>query len=371
MAEEKLTQKKPVRNVDMLNRTRKKGRYKKGITEEDLKKANITDEILARLQVEKGLSKDSADEIRESIDKALQSYKFEKDESKKTVYERNIDMLEEFLQAKRIENKSPVSLYNYGNEITRLFMNLPDVLYTDITTDDVRSYMNFRKVHDGLSDVSIANIRMYLRSFFGWMKAEEKIDKNPMDRIAPVKKDKKVIDTLSDEEVEIIRCACTCERDLAIVDILSGSGMRVSELCSLNQDDVNLEDGTMKVFGKGSKERICFLTGRAKVHLKWYLAERTDDNPALFITTKKPFTRVTKNGVEYILKEIAKRSGIPKLRLYPHKFRSTLATNFINKGADISIVQRALGHSSPAVTTQSYARIEDTTLQAAHHKYVS
>jgi site-specific recombinase XerD len=127
----------------------------------------------------------------------------------------------------------------------------------------------------------------------------------------------------------------------------------------------------MKVFGKGSKERICFLTGRAKVHLKWYLAERTDNNNALFVTTKKPFNRITKNGVEYLLKEIAKRSGIPKLRLYPHKFRSTLATEFLNKGADISVVQHVLGHSGPQVTSQAYAKMEDNTLKLAHHKYVS
>jgi site-specific recombinase XerD len=166
-----------------------------------------------------------------------------------------------------------------------------------------------------------------------------------MDRISPIKIDKKVIDTLTDEEVEIIRCSCENERDLAIVDILSGSGMRVSELCRLNIEDVNLEAGTMKVFGKGSKERICFLTGRAKIHLKWYLDTRVDDNPALFVTAKAPYMRLSRNGVEFIVKHLGEITGISDInrKCHPHKFRATLATNMINKGADVSDVQAILG----------------------------
>ena len=358
------------KNIDSLCHSRHLGRPKNGLTEEQKEKERLTDEILSRLEFDNGLSKESVRELRETIDKTLNHYTFERDNSQKTVTELNMDILEEFLAAKRIESKSQVTLYNYGNEISRMFMNI-NKIYTEISTDDIRSYMDYRKVHDGLSSTSIANIRMYLRSFFSWLKNEEKIEKNPMLRIAPVKTEKKVIDTLSDEEVEIIRCACTNERDLAIVDMLSGSGMRVSELCRLNQDDVDFENCRVRVFGKGSKERVCFLTGRAKIHLKWYLAERTDDNPALFVTTKKPYSRITKNGVEYLLKEIAKRSGIPKLRLYPHKFRSTLATEMINKGADIAIVQKTLGHSNPSVTATTYANIEDSTLQMSHHKFVS
>lgn len=358
------------KNIDHLSLSSHIGRRSKDLTEGVLEKERLTDEIINRLAYDTGLSKESEEEIRKSIDKALDKYTFQKDKSQKTTIETNMDMLEEFLSAKRVEGKSSVTLYNYGNEITKVFMNI-DKLYNKITTDDIRAYMNYRKVHDGLSPTSIANIRMYLRSFFSWMKAEEKIKKNPMDRIGTVKTEKKVIETLSDEEVEIIRCACESERDLAIVDILSGSGMRVSELCRLNKEDVDLENGTMKVFGKGSKERICFLTGRAKVHLKWYLAERTDNNPALFVTAKKPFSRITKNGIEYLLKEIAKRTGVPKLRLYPHKFRSTLATDLINKGVGVEIVQKTLGHSNSNVTLQCYADISNDTLHHAHKQYVS
>lgn len=356
------------KNIDHLSLSSHIGRRSKDLTEGVLEKERLTDEIINRLAYDTGLSKESEEEIRKSIDKALDKYTFQKDKSQKTTIETNMDMLEEFLSAKRVEGKSSVTLYNYGNEITKVFMNI-DKLYNKITTDDIRAYMNYRKVHDGLSPTSIANIRMYLRSFFSWMKAEEKIKKNPMDRIGTVKTEKKVIETLSDEEVEIIRCACESERDLAIVDILSGSGMRVSELCRLNKEDVDLENGTMKVFGKGSKERICFLTGKAKVHLKWYLDSRKDDNPALFVTNKKPHERLTKNGVEFILRNIARTSKVPTTRLYPHKYRSTLATNMINKGAAAEHVQGILGHSSVNTTLKCYAKVDKETYKRAHKQY--
>ena len=358
------------KNIESLSQSRHLGRPKDDVTEDQLEKERLTDDIPARLQFDTGLSKESVKELRESIDKTLQNYSFEKDQSQKSVMELNMDALEDFLSAKRIESKSQNTIYNYGNELTKM-MNSINKLYSEITTDDIREYMNFRKIHDGLSNTSIANIRMYMRSFFSWLKAEERIKKNPMERIAPVKQDKKVIETLSDEELEIIRCTCENERDLAIVDILSGSGMRVSELCRLNQDDVDIEQGTMKVFGKGSKERICYMTGRAKVHLKWYLAERTDSNPALFVTTKRPYERLSKNGVEYLLKEIAKKSGIPKLRLYPHKFRSTFVTDLINRGMPAEKVQALCGHQSVNTTLTSYTNMNDETLKFAHKQYMS
>jgi site-specific recombinase XerD len=208
-------------------------------------------------------------------------------------------------------------------------------------------------------------------SFYKWAIINEKVFKNPMDKISTIKREKKVVDTLSDEETEIIRCTCDNERDLAIIDILSGSGMRVSELSRLNKTDVNFETNEMKVFGKGSKERICFLTGKAKVHLRWYLDSREDDNPALFVTAKKPYNRLTKNGIEFILKNIAKKTGISRLRLYPHKYRSTFATNLLNKGADLSTISKMMGHQSVDTTLSVYCDYKTDTLKRDHDKYIS
>ena len=229
--------------------------------------------------------------------------------------------------------------------------------------------MAWRKSTKDLTSVSVANIRMYLMSFFKWCFKEEYINKNPMDKIGVIKTETHVIEILTDEEQEIIRCACTCERDLAIIDLLSGSGMRVSELCGLNRQDVNFDTGEVIVFGKGAKERVCFLTGKAKVHLKWYLESRTDDNEALFVTNRKPYNRITKNGIEYILKNIAKTSRIPKTRLYPHKYRSTLATNMINKGAPAEHVQGILGHSNVNTTLKSYCKIDKESYKRTHKQF--
>lgn len=357
------------RNVDTLIKTGHRGRPPKNITSSEKKKQALADEIIMRLQYDAGLSKEEAIRLRKTLEGTLDNYEFQKDDSEKTVYELNMDILEKFLASKRVEGKSQSTLYAYGNEVQKLisFHNKP---IQEVTADDIRQFMNYRNVHDKLSPTSIANIRMFLRSFFKYLFIEGYINSNPMEKIAKVKSPKRVVQTLSDEEAEMIRCACNSERDLAIVDILAGSGMRVSELCRLNKEDVDFDTGEMKVYGKGSKERICYLTGRAKVHLRWYLDQRTDNNPALFVTTKKPYARMTKNGVEYCLKQIAERSGIPKLRLYPHKYRSTLATNMFNRGADPSKIQAVLGHQSLETTISSYTNIANETVKAAHHQYV-
>lgn len=334
-------------------------------------KNNISQEIINQLLYDGNLSDEQINILKATLDSTLSQYDVKKDETVvDNIKDKNLEILEEFIASKRIESKSETTLYNYGNEISKMF-NVLNKDYKDITSADIRRYMDYRKQHDGLKSVSIQNIRMYLMSFFKWLMMEEKIQKNPMDKIGVVKVEQRIIETLSDEEAEMIRCACQSERDLAIIDLLSGSGMRVSELTGLNKSDVNFDTNEIKVFGKGSKERTCFLTGRAKVHLKWYLESRTDNNEALFVTAKKPYSRLTKNGVEFILKTIAKNSKVPRCRLYPHKYRSTLATNMINKGASADKVQRILGHSSVDTTLKCYTKVDKATIKNAHQIYVS
>lgn len=334
-------------------------------------RSNVQKDILEQLSYNGDLSDEQLQLLKDTLKNTLTKYEITKEEvSENIVSDNNNKIMEEFLETKRIEAKSQTTIYNYGNEIAKMFMVINKPL-VEITTSDIRRYMDYRKQHDQLKPVSLNNIRMYLMSFFKWCALEEYIYKNPMDRIGVVKSEKRVIETLSDEECEMIRCACDNERDLAIIDLLSGSGMRVSELTNLNIQDVDFEKGEVLVFGKGSKERICFLTGKAKVHLKWYLSQRVDTNPALFVTAKKPYTRLTKNGVEYILKNIANKSQIPKVRLYPHKYRSTLATNMFNKGASIDMVQHILGHQSSTTTSECYVSAQTSTIKNAHHTYVS
>jgi site-specific recombinase XerD len=358
------------KNIDTLCQTKRVGRPPKNTTQQDIIDQKIQDEVVSRLSFE-GLTDEQINLLKDTLDDTLKQYNIKKDKkAEKSTLDINMEVLESFLASKRVESKSQTTIYNYGNEISKMFLNL-NKDYREITSEDIRKYMDYRKIHDGLCDTSIHNIRMYLMSFFKFLTVEEKIRKNPMDKIGVVKKTKKVVEYLTDEELEMIRCSAKTERDIALIDVLSGSGMRVSELVGLNISDVDFDKGEMKVFGKGGKERICYLTGRAKVHLRWYLQQRTDDIPALFVTTKKPYNRLSKNGVEYALKEISANSKIPEVRLYPHRFRKTLATQMINRGADISHIQQILGHQSSDTTISCYTNISNDTVKHAHHQYVS
>ena len=259
--------------------------------------------------------------IKHQINYTLSKYSIEENEENTSIIEaqqENARVLRMFIDAKRIEGRSDTTLYNYAKEVSKLFLSL-NKSYKYITSKDIREYMAWRKDVGKLSAASMANMRQYFMSFFRFCFREELITKNPMDRIGVVKLDQHVIQVLSEEEQE------------KLPKFLN----EVFELCGLNRDDVDLEKKECKVFGKGRKERICFITGRCKVHLQYYLRSRTDDNPALFVTLKQPYNRITKNGVEYILRHIAKNTGIPSLRLYPHKYRSTLITDMINSGADV------------------------------------
>ena len=307
--------------------------------------------------------------IKHQLNYNLSKYSIEENEENTSIVEaqqENARVLRMFIDAKRIEGRSDTTLYNYAKEMSKIFMSM-NKSYRYITTKDIREYMAWRKDLGKLSAASMANMRQYLMSFYKWAKNEELITKNPME----IKLDQHVIQVLSEEEQEIIRCSCKNERDRAIIDLLSGSGMRVSELCGLNRDDVDLDKKECKVFGKGRKERICYITGRCKVHLQLYLRSRTDDNPALFVTLKQPYNRITKNGVEYILRHIAKSTGIPSLRLYPHKYRSTLITDMINAGADPSMVQQLAGHSNLSITLQNYYKVDNERVKLTHKHLVT
>lgn len=331
---------------------------------------SIVDQLLATNPT---LTTRQLEDLKHTLNYTLSRYSVVEDEQTTSLLEaqsENARILRMFIDAKRVEGRSDTTLYNYAKEMSKIFLAI-NKSYKYITTKDIREYMSWRKDTGQLKPASMANMRQYLMSFFKWCFREELITKNPMDRIGVVKIDQHVIQVLSDEEQEIIRCACTSERDKALVDLLAGSGMRVSELCGLNREDLNFQEGTVKVFGKGSKERICYLTARSKVHLKWYLESRTDNNPALFVSERQPHERMTRTGVEYVLRQIAKKSKIPTIRLYPHKYRSTLATTMLNKGADIDTISHVLGHANVAVTAAHYAKAENERLKYEHRKYAN
>ena len=235
------------------------------------------------------------------------------------------------------------------------------------TTDDIRAYLAVYQRKHKSSKVTIDNIRRIFSSFFSWLEEEDYIIKSPVRRIHKVKTGAQVKEVLSDENLETLRDNCTNIRDLAIIDMLSSTGMRVGELVKLNREDVNFSERECIVFGKGNKERMVYFNARTKIHLQQYLASRKDRNKALFVSLAKPHLRLGISGVECRLRKIGRNCKIA--RVHPHKFRRTLATMAIDKGMPVEQVQKLLGHVK-IDTTMHYAMVNQTNVKLSHRKFL-
>ena len=278
----------------------------------------------------------------------------------------NEKLLEGFISAKRIEGCSEKSLTYYRTTIETMTDKVKKNV-REIVTDDLRTYLTEYQQEKGSSKVTIDNIRRILSSFFSWLEDEDYILKSPARRIHKVKAAQIIKETYTDEALEKMRDHCETPRDLALIDMLASTGMRVGELVLLNRDDINFEERECVVFGKGSKERMVYFDVRTKIHLQNYIHDRTDDNPALFVTLRAPHSRLTICGVESRLRELGKRLEIHKV--HPHKFRRTLATIAIDKGMPIEQLQKLLGHKRIDTTLQ-YAMVKQSNVKLAHRKYV-
>lgn len=281
--------------------------------------------------------------------------------------ETNGSLLSKFMSAKRVEGCSVKTLDYYQSVLLKLFSMVP-VSVLHMKTEHIRSYLSAYADRTKCSKSNLDNIRRILSSFFTWLEEESYILKNPVRRIHKIKVDKTVKETYSDEAMERMRDECHCLRDLAIIDLLASSGMRVGELVRLNREDIDFDNRECIVFGKGSKERPVYFDARTKIHLKNYLDSRIDDNPALFVSLLKPYNRLQISGVEIRLRSLGRELGIPKV--HPHKFRRTLATKAIDKGMPIEQVQRLLGHTQ-IDTTMQYAMINQRNVKVSHQKYIA
>lgn len=271
-----------------------------------------------------------------------------------------------FLSAKRVEGCSERTINYYR---TTIFKMLDDVglKIEDITTDDLRKYLADYKDKNNASKSTIDNVRRVLSSFFSWLEDEDYILKNPVRRIRKIKTKKVVKEVISDENFEILRDSCSNIRDLAMIELLASTGIRVGELVNLNIDDVLFNERECVVLGKGDSERIVYFDAKTKIHLLKYLDSRTDDNPALFVSFKKPHNRLGINGVERRIRELGNEANIKKI--HPHKFRRTMATNAIDKGMPIEQVQKLLGHVQ-IDTTMQYAMVNQSNVKIAHRKFI-
>lgn len=277
------------------------------------------------------------------------------------------ELVEKFISAKRVEGCSEKTLKYYLATIEVMTSSLEKDVRT-IQTEDLRKYLTDYQTQNGSSKVTIDNIRRILSSFFSWLEDEDYIIKSPVRRIHKVKTVSNIKETYTDEELELMRDNCEELRDLAIVDMLASTGMRIGEMVLLNRDDLNFNERECIVLGKGSKERIVYFDARTKLHLQEYLKSRLDNDPALFVTLKAPYKRIQIGGIENRLRELGKNLKIG--RVHPHKFRRTLATMAIDKGMPIEQLQRLLGHQRIDTTLQ-YAMVKQSNVKSAHRKYIS
>ena len=276
------------------------------------------------------------------------------------------DLLSLFLAAKRIEGCSEKSLKYYQATTQAMLAGIGKPI-KEIVTEDIRQYLTNYQRERHSSRVTIDNIRRILSSFFSWLEDEDYILKSPVRRIHKVKTASNIKETYSDETLELMRDSCSEMRDLAMIDLLASTGMRVGEMVLLNRDDVDFAERECVVFGKGDKERMVYFDARTKLHLQTYLDSRNDNNPALIVSLKAPFSRLSIGGVETRLRELGRQLGVHKV--HPHKFRRTLATMAIDKGMPIEQLQQLLGHKRIDTTLQ-YAMVKQSNVKLAHRKYI-
>ena len=278
----------------------------------------------------------------------------------------NIDYLKLYISAKSVEGCSVKTLSYYDTTIRKMITYLGKDIRA-ITTEELRLYLaDYQQIHNA-SKVTVDNIRRILSGFFSWLEDENYIIKSPARRIHKIKTAQTIKETFTDESLEILKSSCTNVRDLAIVEFLASTGVRVGEIVKLNRQDINFQERSCIVFGKGDKEREIYFDAPTKLHLQIYLNTREDNNEALFVSRYSPYKRMTISGIEKMLGGLGKRTNIKKV--HPHKFRRTLATMAIDKGMPVEQVQKLLGHVR-IDTTMHYAMVNQTNVKNAHRKYI-
>ena len=313
------------------------------------------------------MDNEQAMHLQAILGKVLVKYEIVETTNSMSVDSTNEQMVTKFIEAKRIEGCSEKTLVYYRKTIDNMLKAVgKEVVH--IMTEDLRSYLTRYQEGKRLSRVTVDNVRRILSSFFSWLEDEDYILKSPVRRIHKVKTTVNIKETYSDEALESMRDNCEEPRDLAMIDMLASTGMRVGEMVLLNRTDINFNERECVVLGKGNKERVVYFDARTKIHLQNYLDSRTDDNEALFVTLRFPYNRLTINGIETRLRELGKKLGMKKV--HPHKFRRTLATMAIDKGMPIEQLQKLLGHKR-IDTTLHYAMVKQSNVKISHRKYIS
>lgn len=343
---------------------RKKGDLKKWVQDVGINKRGISMEEKIVTIINKMADYLNISQMKKLQEVLLQTF------SKNTIQKEEIsndEYLRLFLDAKRIEGCSERTIKYYSVTVVRMLQKI-ETPVRKISTEEIRKYLvDYQKIND-CSKVTVDNVRRNISSFFSWLEEEDYILKSPMRRIHKIKTKQPVKEIISDEAIELLRDHCQCPRDLAMIDLLYSTGIRVGELVNLNISDIDFEARECIVFGKGDKERKVYFDAKAKLHLLNYLHKRDDDNPALFVTLDAPHERLKISGVEIRIRTLGRKLNMGKI--HPHKFRRTMATRAIDKGMPIEQVQKLLGHSQ-IDTTMQYAIVNQTNVKTSHQKFIA
>ena len=343
---------------------RKKGDLKKWVQDVGIDKRGISMEEKIVTIINKMADYLNISQMKKLQEVLLQTF------SKNTIQKEEIsndEYLRLFLDAKRIEGCSERTIKYYSVTVVRMLQKI-ETPVRKISTEEIRKYLvDYQKIND-CSKVTVDNVRRNISSFFSWLEEEDYILKSPMRRSHNIKTKQPVKEIISDEAIELLRDHCQCPRDLAMIDLLYSTGIRVGELVNLNISDIDFEARECIVFGKGDKERKVYFDAKAKLHLLNYLHKRDDDNPALFVTLDAPHERLKISGVEIRIRTLGRKLNMGKI--HPHKFRRTMATRAIDKGMPIEQVQKLLGHSQ-IDTTMQYAIVNQTNVKTSHQKFIA
>ena len=278
--------------------------------------------------------------------------------------------LERYLMDMRLRGCTENSIRSYQGDLKN-FLAYVDRPVPDILYHDIQRYLAYGKLQRGWNDRTYNTKLIQVRSFFKYLYEEDLIRDNPGKKLHEARVERRIGPTVTTYQREEIRCACVNEREQALCDMLYSTGARISELCALNISDIDFTSMSAIVYGKGRKEREIYFNAPTRLHLERYLQSRTDDNPALFVSSRKPFGRLHPSGARAILKQIqARDKEIAGIKLTPHVFRRSVGTDMINRGAPLEVVAEKLGHVQLDTTKQCYAAISRETVRQAHNRFV-
>ena len=301
-----------------------------------------------------------------ALDSVANGYEITEKTTELALYNGNFPKLAElFLTSKKLEGLSDNSLALYQGRLRIFFENIQK-LPEEVTTNDIRCFLIGYQKRNGISDRTLDKFRQIINVFYTWLVDEEYINKNPCRNIKEIKYEVTPRKSLTRMELEIVRRACNSKRDLAIVDTLYSTGCRVSELANMRISDINTEDKSINIIGKGKKHNTCYFNTNAQLSLNEYIDSRKDDSQYLFVSQRKPHNRLSIKAIENIFRDISKRTGII---VTPHIMRHTCATLSLQSGMPLPQVQKMLGHAS-SDTTLIYAEISSDDIKNAHIKYV-